>query len=280
MAGPKRWTETLIAERVKAGRGQGIGADYSPWLYVQEFSSRGTQTRVPGFKLKRTLHMFSYLERGFFLVAEFQPNFLDWNEQYPIDRGITLGASTKLGIRHPAYPRTHVPVVMTLDAVHSTVDANGEVHVAALDFKPQRRLSDERTLAKLSLHRAACAHMGIEHGVYTEESISWQIVRNIDWVRTAVPRDGELTTVPGLFTDHLVQFEEGLLSCRKRPSVNQFCMQYDKAHQVEPGTGLRLFKLLVWNHRISVNLDAKRLERELVPRRDERFALPVPRRIA
>lgn len=280
MAGPKVWTEELIAERVKAGRGSGTGANFSPWLYVQEFSSRGTQTRVPGFKVKRTVHTFSYLERGFFLVAEFLPNFLDWNEQRPMDRRITLGAAAKLGIRHPIYPRTRVPVVMTLDAVHSMVDLDGVVGLAALDFKPQRRLNDERTLAKLSLHRAYCSHHAIPHGLYTENSVSWQVVRNIDWVRMALPKDGETEAVPGLFTLHLNQFEEDLLACRKRPSVSQFCMQYDQAHQVELGTGLRLFKLLVWNHRVSVNLDAKRLERELIPRRGEYIPLPVLRRAA
>lgn len=280
MAGPKVWTEALIAERVKAGRGSGTGVNFSPWLYVQEFSSRGTQTRVPGFKVKRTIHTFSYLERGFFLVAEFLPGFLDWNEQRPMDRRTTLGAAAKLCIRHPIYPGTRVPVVMTLDAIHSTVDLDGVVLLAALDFKPQRRLNDERTLAKLSLHRAYCAHHGIPHALYTENSVSWQVVRNIDWVRMALPKDGETDAVPDLFTVHLSQFEEDLLACRKRPSISQFCTQYEQAHRVEPGTGLRLFKLLVWNHRISVNLDAKRLEREPIPRCGEYIPLPVLRRAA
>jgi len=128
MAGPKVWTEELIAERVKAGRGSGSGADYSPWLYVQEFSSRGTQTRIPSFKLKRTIHTFSYLERALFLWQEFQPDFNGWNEQRPMDRSLTLGYAKQLRIPHPRYPKSRIPVVMTLDAIGSTVDGDGVVN--------------------------------------------------------------------------------------------------------------------------------------------------------
>lgn len=280
MAGPKKWTEELIAARAKEGRGQGSGATFSPWLYVQEFSSRGTQTRVPSFKLKRTVHTFSYIERGYFILAEFLANFGDWQEQRPMDRGITLGAASKLAIKHPVYPRTSVPVVMTLDAVYSTIDLEGKVHLAGLDFKPERRLRDERTKAKLSLHRAYCTHVGMPHALYTENSISWQAVRNIDWVRMALPKDGEIEVVPGLFTEHLPQFEQDLLACRKRLNITQFCQQYDQAHKVEPGTGLRLFKLLVWEHRVSVNMEARWLEREPLPRRGDYLPVPMPRRVA
>ena len=63
---------------------------YLPWLYVQEFSSKGTQTRIPGVKVRRTVHTFSYLERALFLYLEFQDNFLGFHEQSPMDRRITL----------------------------------------------------------------------------------------------------------------------------------------------------------------------------------------------
>ena len=128
--GPKRWTEELIAERVKAGRGRGEGERYAPWLYVQEFSSKGTQTRVPSFKLNRTIHTFSYLERALFLYTEFQDNFLGYAEQYPMDRRVTLGAAKSLVLRHPRYPFTGVPVVMTLDALVTMRGADGSAQHA------------------------------------------------------------------------------------------------------------------------------------------------------
>jgi len=280
MAGPKKWTEELIDERVKAGRGQGTGKDYSPWLYVQEFSSRGTQTRVPSVKLNRTIHTFSYLERALFLWTEFQTNFVDFNEQRPMDRGVTLGIAEALAIRHPRYPRTAVPVVMTMDALVTTKDADGVLTMAAWDVKPQRRLQDERVLAKLSLHKAYCAHHDIQHYLFTESSVSPYVVRNIDWIRMGLPKDGELEVTPGLFTWHLDQFESDLFSCRLRPSISHFCSQYDAAHKVEPGTGLRILKQLLWRRRVEVDLDVQWLERQPIPRRGESTPAPAFRKAA
>ena len=57
--GPKRWTEELITRRFREGRGRGDQAAYTPWLYVQEFSSSGTQTRIPSLVIDRTIHTFS-----------------------------------------------------------------------------------------------------------------------------------------------------------------------------------------------------------------------------
>lgn len=280
MAGPKVWTEELIAERVKAGRGSGTGVNFSPWLYVQEFSSRGTQTRVPGFKVKRTVHTFSYLERALFLWKEFQPDFHDWNEQRPMERSLTLGYAKQLRIPHPRYPTSRIPVVMTLDAIGSTVDADGVVHMTGWDVKPLRKLRDKRVLAKLSLHRAYCAHVGIPHHLFTETSLEPYVARNIDWIRSALPKDGEIEAVPGLFTWHLDQMQEDLAACRTRPSISHFCERYDIGNKVEPGTGLRIFKMLLWEHRVTVEMSLKWIERQAIPRLGQSTATRPMRRAA
>jgi len=265
MAGPKKWTEELIADRVKAGRGRGTGKNYSPWLTVQEFSSRGTQTRVPSPKLKRTVHTFSYMERSLFLVTEFLPAFVDFQEQYPLDRSITLGAARVLDIQHPRYPRTATPLVMTMDALVTLRGPDGHEQLAGWDVKPARHLLNPRVLAKLSLHRAFCNHIGIPHHLFTEASIPRDVVRNIDWIRMALPKDGELEVVQGLFTVHPAQLLSELAACRTRPTISHFCSQYDKAHKLPLGTGLRVFKLLLWEHRIGVDFSARRIELEPIP---------------
>jgi hypothetical protein len=266
MAGPQIWTEELIAQRVKNGRGIGEGANYSPWLLVQEFSSTGTQTRIPSAKLKRTIHTFSYLERALFLYTEFQSNFEGYQEQFPMERSITLGAAQTLNIKHPRYPRTSVPVVMTLDAVVTMRGDDGRARVGAWDVKPARQLGKKRVAEKLSLHKAYCAHSGISHNIFTENSISKDVIRNIDWIRMSLPRDGELASVEGIFTWHPDQMLEQLATSRKTPDVSIFCAQYDFLNHLESGTGLRIFKMLLWQHRVRVNLDAKWIEREPIPR--------------
>ena len=276
MAGPEKWTEDLIAQRVKDGRGQGEGENYSPWLFVQEFSSKGTQTRIPSVKLKRTIHTFSYLERWLFLYTEFQQNFFDFQEQFPMERAVTLGVAKTLGIRHSRYPVTQVPVVMTMDAVVTTKGATGPdgkavgLSVAAWDVKPARQLLKPRVVAKLSLHKAYCAHRGIPHYIFTENSISRDVIRNIDWIRMSLPKDGELVVVPGLFTWRPDQMLEELATRRSNPrstpSITDFCAQYDVANKLERGTGIRILKQLLWDHRVQVNMNAKWIEREPIAR--------------
>lgn len=266
MAGPKNWTEELIAQRVKDGRGLGAGTTYSPWLLVQEFSSKGTQTRVPSAKLKRTIHTFSYLERALFLYMEFQSDFGGYQEQFPMDRSITLGAAQTLNIKHPRYPRSRVPVVMTLDAVVTMRRKDERARVGAWDVKPARQLEKKRVAEKLSLHKAYCAHIGIPHYIFTENSISRDVIRNIDWIRMSLPKDGELAGVPGIFTWHPDQMLELLATCRKTISITLFCAQYDFANKLEPGSGLRILKMLLWEHRVQVNMNAQWIEREPIPR--------------
>lgn len=266
MAGPQKWTEELIAQRVKDGRGQGVGVRYLPWLYVQEFSSKGTQTRIPGAKVRRTVHTFSYLERALFLYLEFQENFLGFDEQWPMDRGVTLGAASTLRIRHPRYPKTAIPVVMTLDGVAHMRDEDGQVRLAGWDVKPARQLLKKRVAEKLSLHKAFCAHVGMPHYVFTENSVSRNVIRNIDWIRMSQPKAGEVESVAGLFTSHPLEMLEQLTACRTRPAITHFCAQYDAANYLERGTGLRIIKFLLWHRRVEVNLEAKWIEREPIPR--------------
>lgn len=262
MSGPTIWSEDLIEERLRMGRGQGEGPGYQPWLYVQEFSSRGTQTRIPGLKVRRTHHTFSYLERAFFLIAEFQPEFVDLREQFPMDRGVTLGAAKALGIRHPRYPKTQSPLVMTLDAVVTTREPSGGVRLAAWDVKPARMLRKPRVLEKLSLHKAYCAHVGIQHSLFTEQSYSRQMVRNIDWIRMGISRDEDVGCDD--LGVHPQQMLERLAACRRAPVMTEFCASYDKACSLEPGTGLRVMKGLLWNHQAVTDLCADRIELALV----------------
>lgn len=143
-AGPKIWTEDVIAERFELGYGQGLGPNYRPWVRVQEFSSRGTQTRVPCPLVNRTIHTFSYLERHMFQFLEFcgvpivpdgalgeaslydperdlwssdESQLADYREQFPLDRRVTVPAARRRGFRVPRYLTTGVPMVMYLDAM-------------------------------------------------------------------------------------------------------------------------------------------------------------------
>lgn len=51
--------EAKIARLYKAGRGQGRGADYLPWLTIYDLASLGRSHRVFGLKTGRIHHFLS-----------------------------------------------------------------------------------------------------------------------------------------------------------------------------------------------------------------------------
>ena len=264
-AGPRKWTEEIIAERYAQGRGQGTRETYAPWIRVQEFSSSAPQTRIPSLLFKRGIHTFSYLERAMYLHLEFEGGVLDYREQFPMDRRVTLGLAKKLKIRHPVYPFTRVPMVINLDALVTLVMPDGSQRVVAFDAKPTYKLLRRRIQDKLILHKAFCKHIGIEHRLFTELSVPKSVINNIDLTRGALPRDGEVGTAQDLFSRHAQALMERMRSRRWRVPVWEFCARYDSEHGLQPGSSLRAYYYLIWTRQLVVNLNVDDLAGQPVP---------------
>ncbi|KYP10253.1 MAG: hypothetical protein A0129_13925 [Limnobacter sp. CACIAM 66H1] len=72
-----KWTEKKIAERQKAGYGEGSGSAYNPWLEVFDLSSTGRSRRVWSSKTGRAHHLFSDVEHDIFIAAEWSRSVID-----------------------------------------------------------------------------------------------------------------------------------------------------------------------------------------------------------
>lgn len=263
-AGPRKWTEAILKKRKEAGLGRGHGADYMPAIRVQDFSSRGVQSRIPSEKLKRTVHLHSTIERAFFITAEQDPTVEELEEQRPMDRSVTLGAAALLGIRHPTYPGGRVPVEMTLDAL-VTRRVDGKKTRIAYDIKEERALSDPRVIEKLSLHKAYCAHVGLAHRIFTEKSIDPRVIRNIDWMRGASPAPGEVLPVVDLFDRYSPRMEAEVNSANfEGMTVRAYCADFDCRQGLPKGCGLRLFRSLAWERRVPIDLTFSPVELQLL----------------
>lgn len=124
------WTEAYIAARIRKGRGRGEGPEYQPWITVQDFSSRGTQSRIPSALLGRAVHVMSYLERRMFLLHEFKLGLLDYREQYPIPQ------STAVHIRRPEEPPALVRGTASWQCAEGRATPPGESAVHGLVRQP------------------------------------------------------------------------------------------------------------------------------------------------
>ena len=73
--------EDKIARFAKEGRGQGHGADYRPWLTIQDVSSRGLSSRIKSEKTGRDHHLLSDVETDTFLMLDWSDVVTDIREQ-------------------------------------------------------------------------------------------------------------------------------------------------------------------------------------------------------
>ena len=252
MRGVRKWSESSIKKRIKSGLGVGHGSAYKSAIRVQDLSSSAPQTRLP--MLGRVAHLHSGLERALALVKQFESDLVEYRDQQPMDRAVTLGIAAQLGIRHPLYPGTNTPVVMTLDAVVHERGPDGCILATAYDVKPHEALRDERTLEKLSIHRAYCAQVGMPHVLFTEQSLPGHSLQNLDNIRKSCPKQDEVLAVPNLFDSHRRWMVSELAEGADDGSILEYCRSYAVRFNIAVAQALRLFQYLVWTHCVRIDL--------------------------
>src|SRR5699024_8526283 len=138
---------------IKEGRGTGSGADYQPWLKIQDVSSLGQSTRLKGIKTGRQQEFLSDMERNYFYLTEFSDAVLDIREQFPVLlQEETIVIAEELGIKDPADPKTGDSIVMSTDFLLSFANGQGLFEVAH-SIKMKDKLLEERVLEKFEIER-------------------------------------------------------------------------------------------------------------------------------
>jgi hypothetical protein len=260
-----KWTEKKIAERQKAGYGEGSGSAYNPWLEVFDLSSTGRSRRVWSSKTGRAHHLFSDVEHDIFIAAEWSRSVIDIREQYPLDREITQTIAHDLKIRHPHYPGTQVPTVMTVDFLLTVRTADGEDYIA-LNAKRDEEAEDETSLEKLEIQRSYFQALGIPHHLIYHSRIPKQKIANIYWIRDAQLKTGETEPHAG-FYDQLKSRMAGELASYDASDdspLAAYCASFDMRYGVEPGTGLRIARMLMQERALLANLNSPNLANDPV----------------
>lgn len=255
----QKWTEAKVTSLMASGYGSGSGAEYKPWIEVRDVSSDGRRHFVPKTRFGRDVHLLSDIEYRLFLLLEWSDDVQDVNEQFPLDRDITQDVARQLGIRHPYYPGTHVPTVMTVDFMVELV-RNGQLVYEAFDAKDDSAAEDERTLEKLEIQRSALELMEIPHHLVFGSSLPEEKVKKLDWLQRARLRPNEAEPSPGYFDEMTRRFN--LHASRANPSktLRQVCSEFDLMHDAIPGTGIRAAGILMHRKEIGFDLTAPRLE--------------------
>ncbi|MDD4363980.1 MAG: TnsA endonuclease N-terminal domain-containing protein [Atribacterota bacterium] len=255
----KRKRISSVEKNIKNGRGQGIGVSYQPYIKIQDVPSLGRSSRLKGNKVPRQFDFLSDLERNFFYLLEFSDHVIDIKEQYsllPVEE--TMSIADELGIKHPRDRKTGEYFPMTTDFLITYRNHDGEIINLARTLKYKQDLLDERTLEKFEIERVYWEKKDIDWGIVTELEIPKIMTENISYVSSyynLFDKDGfeklnseDISDICKVMVDMLVD---------EKITVNAIAKKIDKNFGLLSGCGLSIFKYMLANKIISIDLKNK-----------------------
>lgn len=240
---------------IKEGRGAGIGNEYIPWLKIQDVPSLGRATRLKGIKTGRQHEFLSDMERNYFYILEYSDNVVDIREQFPLlPLEETILIANELGINHPKHPETGEFIVMTTDFL-VTVDGEDKMLERARTIKAKDDLLDKRVIEKFEIERVYWSKKGIDWGIVTEEEIDKAIAHNISYVhgyKDISNLDCFIDIATNEIKDLIYEFLKRIVD-DERP-MRVICSEFDNEMLLGKGSGLSIFKYLVINKVIEIDI--------------------------
>lgn len=258
MAKRKRgFTENKYNKFIKEGRGQGRGKDYKPGLTIQNVPSKGRSTREKGIKSGRRHEFLSDNERNYFHIIEFSKCVKDIREQFPLlPREFTQSIADEIGVKHPTDPGTNEHIVMTTDFL-ITIEQNGKLIDYARTIKSSNELNDKRKIEKFEIERRYWEMEGVNWGIVTENEIDGTFAQNVMDVYKFHRLDDKIG-FSKFNADELSKLIVNYVSrLSNDESIRQISDRFDNEMMLLHGSGLSIFKHLVINHLIEVNMREK-----------------------
>jgi hypothetical protein len=247
--------EDKLARFLKEGRGQGMGADYRPWLTVQDVSSSGRSSRIHSRKTGRDHHLLSDIETALFLLLDWANSVTDIQEQFPLDRDTTRSIAGDMGVRHPADSQSQTDIVMTTDFV-VTMQIGGTEKLIARSVKPESQLDDVRTLEKQEIERRYWHAKGVDWGLVTELDLPAQRIKNLRWLHEMQSLQHMSAPHPDYWNDRCNRFMSRLPQATGM-SIMQFVRHLESTQGFATGESLTVLRHLAANKRIAIDLDIK-----------------------
>lgn len=238
----KRKRSSQIEKWIKEGRGAGIGADYKPWIRIQDVSSLGRSHRFTGVKTKRQHEFLSDLERDYFYLSEYSEFTIDIREQFPLlPLEETIVIADELGLKHPTDDKTNELVVMSTDFLLTVDKGEGLVELART-IKMKDELLKERVIEKFEIERVYWERRLIDWGIVTELEIPKEMARNISYFHNYYDirqYDAFQNMSPQHIEDLAIALLQRILNGNK--SIREITNVFDKETHMPLGSGMTLF---------------------------------------
>lgn len=248
------WDAKKLDRWIKEGRGQGEGENYKSWLTIQDFPSMGRATRVFGWTTNRIHHFFSDCQLKYFYLLDWDERVIDIREHYALlDLETVLIDTSDLRLDKFIDKKSKEPYILTTTFLITLVDNNGEKNFAARSIKYASELNKKSTIEKLEIERRYWKVRGIEWGIVTNKDINSVRAKNIEWVHSAMNSN----TYNGISQEEFMGYLDGLLYRihDSKGSVKNIISGFEKDYSLDVGAGLLLFKHLIADKRIILNMD-------------------------
>ena len=248
------WDSNKLNRWIKEGRGQGEGKEYKPWLTVQDFPSMGRVTRVFGWTTQRIHHFFSDTQLKYFYLLDWEEKVIDIREHYPlIDLEVVLNDISDLRLDKFIDRKTKETYILTTTFLITLLNSDGQKSFAARSIKYASELSKKSTIEKLEIERRYWKVQGIDWGIVTNKDINDVRAKNIEWVHSVMNSDD----CNGLSKAEFDDLFDGILYrfIDNKQSIKNIIAGFEKDYSLDVGMGLLLFKRLVAEKRIVLDMD-------------------------
>lgn len=260
----RKYGETPESQQkwIKEGRGSGIGSQYKPWLTIHDVPSNGERHRIMGVKIPRGHHLLSNFEKNYFYILEYSNSVVDIREQFPLfQMEETIAIAQEIGLQHPTDKYTNCSKMMTTDFL-ITISDHGEFKDLARTVKICKDLN-ERQMEIFEIERIYWKRRGIDWGIVTEKEINNTLAINIQSIRA----NKDISDLDG-YSKLSEKSKESILNkftqdiCGIEVVVRDFAIDFDEKMSLPIGTSICLYKHILANKTISVDLE-KKLEFDL-----------------
>lgn len=155
----------------KQHRGEGTGAEYKPWIKVQDFNdNHGLASITVDPYSKRGVHLLSTGEIMAGYILRYDTDVTDIREQFPLDIKVTQSICEKYGLAHPQRNSKtgYQNIVMTSDFLVDFKDGSQKVYSIKYN---NNYLLNESQKKNLFIEKSYWNGKGVDFIIITREQL-------------------------------------------------------------------------------------------------------------
>lgn len=244
------YTEDTIEKFLSEGRGLGEGDTYVPWIFMDDFSSKGVSAGIKSWKhpnRKTPVQLLSTGETEYYHSLCWPDSITDIREQYALlgynnSSDETVEIAEKLGIKHPVYSGSNTYSILTTDFMVTQI-VNGNKTYLARTFKLTKDLKG-RVLEKFEIEKEYYSRREIDWKIVTENEIDENVFFNVHFLYNS-----RVKAWLGLNERNIQYIEDALNNeiMRTEDSLANITMKVDTSLGLAPGKSLAVAKYLLAN---------------------------------